>query len=110
MNKPHYLDPLLRPASIAVVGASEREGSVGRRTVENLLTGKYEGRLYTVNPGYSTVLGVPCFARLEDLPETVEHVVLTVGDTRIEAAKAEWSEQRFPTVPDDHDPWVPLPT
>lgn len=28
----------------------------------------------------------------------------------IEAAKAEWTEQRFPTVPDDHDPWVPLPT
>ena len=92
MNKPHYLDPLLRPASIAVVGASEREGSVGRRTVENLLTGKYEGRLYTVNPGYSTVLGVPCFARLEDLPETVEHVVLTVGDARIEAALDETIE------------------
>jgi redox-sensitive bicupin YhaK (pirin superfamily) len=29
---------------------------------------------------------------------------------RIEQAKAEWAEQRFPTVPDDHDPWVPLPT
>src|SRR6056297_1117890 len=28
---------------------------------------------------------------------------------RIEAAKAEWTEQRFPTVPDDHEPWVPLP-
>jgi len=28
----------------------------------------------------------------------------------IEAAKAQWTEQRFPTVPDDHDPWVPLPT
>lgn len=28
---------------------------------------------------------------------------------RIEAAKAEWTEQRFPTVPGDHDPWVPLP-
>jgi hypothetical protein len=29
---------------------------------------------------------------------------------RIEQAKTDWSEQRFPTVPGDHDPWVPLPT
>jgi acyl-CoA synthetase (NDP forming) len=86
MNKRHHLDPLLRPASIAVVGASERRGSVGRQTVANLQTGGFEGKLYAVNPGYESVLGIPCFARLDDLPETVEHVVLTVGDARIEAA------------------------
>jgi acyl-CoA synthetase (NDP forming) len=82
----HRLDPLLRPASIAVVGASERPGSVGRRTVENLLQGGYQGPLYAVNPGYESILGVHCFPDLAALPETVEHVVLTVGDARIEAA------------------------
>ena len=46
----HRLDPLLRPGSIAVVGATEREGSVGRRTVENLMLGQYPGKLYAVNP------------------------------------------------------------
>jgi acyl-CoA synthetase (NDP forming) len=86
MRRNHRLDPLLRPGSIAVVGASERPGSVGRRTVENLLTGKFDGPLYAVNPGYESVLGVRCFPDLESLPETVEHVVLTVGDPRIEAA------------------------
>jgi acyl-CoA synthetase (NDP forming) len=80
----HRLDPLLRPASIAVVGASEKPGSVGRRTVENLLLGRYGGRLYTVNPGYQSVCGVPCFPALAALPETVEHVVLTLGDANIE--------------------------
>ena len=39
----HRLDPLLRPRSIAVLGASEREGTVGRNTLENLLKGGYEG-------------------------------------------------------------------
>ncbi|MCJ7814564.1 MAG: CoA-binding protein, partial [Xanthomonadales bacterium] len=82
----HPLNPLLRPASIAVVGATERPGSVGRKTVENLLTGKFPGRLYAINPGYDSVLGVPCFPDLASLPEIVEHVVLTVGDSRIEAA------------------------
>ena len=82
---PHRLDPLLRPRSIAVLGASERPGSVGRRTVENLLHGGFEGALYAVNPGYKSVRGVPCFPDLASLPETVEHVVLTLGDANVEA-------------------------
>jgi len=85
-RKQHRLDPLLRPRSIAVVGASERLDSVGRQTMENLLTGQYSGRLYAVNPGYEAILGVPCFPDLAALPEIVEHVVLAVGDARIEAA------------------------
>jgi acyl-CoA synthetase (NDP forming) len=87
MNRPYSdpLTPLLQPASIAVVGASEREGSVGRRTVENLLRGEFSGRLYAVNPGYESVCGVPCFPSLADLPETVDHAVLTLGDANIEA-------------------------
>jgi acyl-CoA synthetase (NDP forming) len=85
-RKRHHLDPLLRPTSIAVVGASERPHSVGRQTIENLLTGQYSGRLYAVNPGYEAILGIPCFPDLAALPETVEHVVLAVGDARIEAA------------------------
>jgi len=85
-RKQHRLDPLLRPRSIAVIGASERSNSVGRRTMENLLTGQYAGQLYAVNPGYEAVLGIACFPDLASLPETVEHVVLAVGDGRIEAA------------------------
>jgi acyl-CoA synthetase (NDP forming) len=79
------LKPLLQPRSIAVVGASKRPGSVGRRTVENLLHGGYGGRLYAVNPGYESVLGVPCFPALDALPDTVEHVVLALGDANVEA-------------------------
>jgi acyl-CoA synthetase (NDP forming) len=85
----HRLDPLLRPRSIAVLGASEREGTVGRHTIENLLKGGYEGGLYAVNPGRKSVLGVPCVASLADLPEQVEHVIFAIADTRIEAALEE---------------------
>ena len=74
-RKKHHLDPLLRPQSIAVVGASERPHSVGRRTIENLKTGGFSGRLYPVNPGYDSILGIPCYPNLKSLPETVEHVL-----------------------------------
>jgi len=81
----HRLDPLLRPRSIAVVGATERPHSVGRRTVHNLLTGGFEGRIYPVNPGRDRVLGLQCYPALANLPETVDHVAFAVSDQRIEA-------------------------
>jgi acyl-CoA synthetase (NDP forming) len=82
----HRLDPLLRPASIAVLGATERAGSVGRLALRNLQRGGFAGPLYAVNPGYASVLGTPCFPTLAALPEPVEHVVFAVGDHRVEAA------------------------
>ncbi len=82
----HRLDPLLRPRSIAVLGATEREGTVGRNTVENLLKGGYDGGLYAVNPGRKWVLGVPCYPTLAELPEPVEHVIFAVADSRMDAA------------------------
>jgi acetate---CoA ligase (ADP-forming) len=83
---PHRLDPLLKPASIAVLGATEREGTVGRLSIENLLAGGFAGPLYAVNPRYSSVCGVPCYPSLAALPSPVEHVVFAVSDERIEAA------------------------
>ena len=80
----HHLDPLLRPSSIAIVGASSSEG-VGRRILETLLHGQYPGSLYAINPKYDDVMGVPCFPDLAALPEPVEHVVFAVSDHRIEA-------------------------
>ena len=80
----HHLDPLLRPSSIAVIGASTSEG-VGRRILETLLHGQYPGALYAINPKYEDVLGVPCFPDFASLPETVEHAVFAVSDHRIEA-------------------------
>ena len=85
----HRLDPLLKPKSIAVIGATERRNSVGRQIVHNLLAGKYEGNIYPVNPGRDSVLGLPCYPELSSLPETVEHVAFAVSDQRIEAALAE---------------------
>ena len=82
----HRLDPLLRPGSIAVLGATERTGTVGRTAVENLLKGGYAGPLYAVNPGYASVCGVPCHASLAALPASVEHVIFAVGDARVEGA------------------------
>jgi acyl-CoA synthetase (NDP forming) len=83
---PHRLEPLLRPRSIAVVGATERTGTVGRTTITNLLKGGFEGDLFAVNPRYQMVCGVRCFDSLAALPGPVEHVIFAVSDERLEAA------------------------
>jgi acyl-CoA synthetase (NDP forming) len=79
----HHLDPLLRPSSIAVLGATT-SGGVGKRTLEHLLHGQYQGDLYGINPKYDEVLGVPCFPDLASLAKPVEHVIFAVSDHRLE--------------------------
>jgi acyl-CoA synthetase (NDP forming) len=85
VNK-HRLDPLLRPNSVAVVGASKRTDSVGEWALKNLEIGAYKGRVYPVNPNYEELQGHPCYAALADLPEVPELVIFGVGDHRLEAA------------------------
>lgn len=80
----HRLDPLLRPRSVAVVGASARTDSLGEWALKNLGLGGYPGRIYPVNPNYDELQGHRCYASLADLPETPDLVIFAVGDQRIE--------------------------
>ena len=82
----HRLQPLLKPASIAVLGASQKNGSVGNEVIVNLLRGGFEGLIYPINPGYESVLEITCYASLADLPAPPEMVIFAISDRRIEAA------------------------
>src|SRR4026207_2178097 len=72
----HALAPLLAPSSVALVGATEREGALGRLVWRNLAAGGLRGALSAVNPKHSTVFGQPCYPRLGKLPQVPELVVL----------------------------------
>ena len=82
----HRLDPLLRPKSVAIVGASAREHTVGNYVLDNIVTGGYAGAVYPVNPGYDALFDLPCYASLARLPETPELAIFCVSDERIEQA------------------------
>ncbi len=68
----HKLGKLFEPQSVAVVGASEREGSLGRAVWKRLRAHPYAGRAYAVNPKHKEVFGEPCYAKMTDLPERVD--------------------------------------
>jgi acyl-CoA synthetase (NDP forming)/GNAT superfamily N-acetyltransferase len=69
---------LLRPESIAVVGASRRRGSAGREILHNVVTGGFAGPVYPVNPAAQTLEGLPCLPSAADLPEHVDLAVIAV--------------------------------
>ena len=73
------LSRLISPRSIALVGASERPESIGGRVLANLSRhSKLRGPLYLVNPQRQQIHGEPCFARVADLPEAPDVVVVAV--------------------------------
>ncbi len=70
------LEAFFAPATVAVVGATAREGSVGRTILENLVQGSYRGQVFAVNPKHSEILGVKCYPSLAALPERVDLAVI----------------------------------
>jgi acyl-CoA synthetase (NDP forming) len=94
----HRLDPLLRPKTIAVVGASDRENSLGQQTLQNLERGAFPGDIYPVNPRYGELGGLRCYPDLESIPETPELVIFCVGDSRVERILQDVIELGVPAV------------
>ena len=73
---PAELQRLVAPRSVAIVGASEKEGAFSARTLENLA--HYQGAIYLVNPKYTELNGRPCHASLASLPEVPDCVVIAL--------------------------------
>jgi acyl-CoA synthetase (NDP forming) len=78
---------MLEARSVAVVGASVKQGSLGRSMLEELERGGYEGEIFPVNPGYDDVLGHRCFPSIGEVPaDGVDLAILGVANQRIEQA------------------------
>ncbi|HYL88694.1 MAG TPA: bifunctional acetate--CoA ligase family protein/GNAT family N-acetyltransferase [Burkholderiales bacterium] len=72
----HYLQPLLAPHGVALVGATERPGALGDIVWRNLVAARPKGPLYPVNPKHATIGGSRAYARLTDLPEKADLAVI----------------------------------
>jgi acyl-CoA synthetase (NDP forming) len=70
------LEKLIRPKSMAIVGVTDREGSFGMHTARNALASENTDRIYFVHPKRDELFGKKCYPTLQDLPETVDCVIL----------------------------------
>lgn len=70
------LDHFFRPSTVAVIGATETPGSVGRTVLWNLVSSPFGGTVFPVNPKRPSVLGIKAYASVEDVPARVELAII----------------------------------
>src|SRR5512143_3491528 len=77
----HYesqpLDSIFAPKSVALIGATETKGSVGRTVLWNLISNPFGGPVFPVNPKRSSVLGIKAYPNIASVPDRVDLAVIT---------------------------------
>jgi acetyltransferase len=93
----HPLDTMFAPRSVAVIGASERPGSVGRSVLWNLLSSPFGGTVFPVNAKRSNVLGIKAYSKISEVPDKVDLVVMTTPADTVPDLVAESVELGIPS-------------
>ncbi|NBO19643.1 MAG: GNAT family N-acetyltransferase, partial [Proteobacteria bacterium] len=78
-----HFESLLRPRSMALVGAGQRNRSVGQVVLANMLAAGFAGPIYPVNPKYQQLQGVACYPDIASLPQAPDLAVLCVGAEQV---------------------------
>src|SRR6202022_4596737 len=79
----YRLDKLLRPQSVAVIGASPRATSPGRAVLRNLMAAGFGAQIYLVNPHYDQIEGVRAVKSFAELPQIPDLVVIAVPPQQV---------------------------
>lgn len=70
------LDVIFSPKSVALIGATEREGSVGRTILWNLMTNSFGGTIFPINPKRGSVMGIKAYPSIGEVPEQVDLAII----------------------------------
>ena len=92
-KKIQNLKRLFNPQTIAVVGASNREGSVGNSVMKNLI-GKVEGIVYPVNPKRKSILGIRTYSSISSIPDNIDLVVVATPAQTVPALVEECGKKK----------------
>ena len=77
------LKSIFAPSNIAVIGATEKEGSVGRTILWNLISSPFGGAVFPINPKRSSLLGIKAYPTIKDVPDPVDLAVIVTPATSI---------------------------
>jgi len=90
----YSLDAMFSPASVAVIGATSRAGTVGRTVLENLLRDTFRGKVFAVNAKHEEVLGRKAYKSIRDVPQPVDLAVIATPAATVTQIIAECAEAR----------------
>jgi acyl-CoA synthetase (NDP forming) len=91
-------DRLLRPQSVALIGASTTPGSLSECVLKNLEEAGYSGEIYLVNPKRPVIHGRPCFGSIEELPPNIDCAVLAIPGSAVLASTRACAQQSIGSI------------
>ena len=86
------LKSIFAPRNVAVIGATEKEGSVGRTILWNLISSPFGGAVFPINPKRPSLLGIKAYPSIRDVPDQVDLAVIVTPSTSIPGIIAECAE------------------
>ena len=92
------LEKVFRPKTVAVIGATEKKGSVGLTVMQNLLATSFGGEVIPVNPTRATVLGVKAYPDVQSIPKAVELAVIVTPAKSVPAIIQACAEKKVPSA------------
>lgn len=94
----HYLANFFQPNSIAVIGASDRDKSVGMKVYKNLLEGKFVGKLYAVNPKHPKVQKQRCYSSVKEINDNIDLAIITTPNRTVPKILIDCGEKNIRAV------------
>ena len=92
------LDAVLKPRSVAVIGASTAPGKLGHEILKNVRDGRFEGPIYPINPKAESILGLPCYPGIRATPEPPDLAVVIVPARMVPQTLQECGERGVPSA------------
>ncbi|HQU50398.1 MAG TPA: acetate--CoA ligase family protein [Casimicrobiaceae bacterium] len=90
------MNRIMKPKAVAVIGASSEAGKIGNSVMKNLINGGYQGKIYPINPGAATIMGLPAYKSVKDVPGTIDVAVFAIPAKFVAGALVEVGEKKIP--------------
>ena len=86
------MDVIFRPETVAVIGATDKAGSVGRTVLSNLISSPFGGTVFPVNPNRPNVLGIRTYPSVAEVPDDVDLAVIVAPARAVPGIMAECAD------------------
>jgi acetyltransferase len=94
----HPLEPFFKPRSVALIGATETPGSVGRTLLQNLMATPFGGPVFPVNPKRESVLGIKAYRSVTDIPGQIDLAVIATPAPTVPALVGQCADRGVPAA------------
>ncbi len=90
------MNRIMKPDSVAVIGASSEDGKIGNSVMKNLINGGYKGEIYPINPSASDIMGRKAYKSVKDVPGKIDVAVFAIPAKFVAQALVEVGEKKIP--------------